>query len=149
MSSSSPPVLYRLVTLEEAKEQVSILASFDDARLNRLIIRASQAIIDYLDNGSGTEGWTDTAGNPLVDADGNPQRIGAQGHLDSNGDFVLDLDTSGEPINAGISIVPGHVQEATLVLIAASDDDREGWKGDPINAAVQSLLARTRDPPVA
>lgn len=140
--------IYRLVTLAEAKDQLSIVDNADDARIDRLTINASQIIMNYLKRSPFLDGWTNTSGVPLVDADGNPIRIGGVGHLDTNGNFVLDLDTNGNPIDAGVSIIPGMVQQATLLVIAALDDDREGAT-DPISVAVQSLLMRFRDPAVA
>lgn len=139
------PTLYRLVSLEQAKANMRILHSFEDATLGELVIQASHAVMDYIgDESLALDGWCDTNGLPLVDADGNPQRVGAD--VDTNGDLLLD--TAGDPINAGISIVPGPVQRATLVTIANWYDDAEGLR-DGIPLAAQSLLARFRDPPVA
>lgn len=146
---SAPTTIYRLVTLAEAKDQLSIVDDADDARIDRLTIDASQIVMNYLHEHSAfLSGWTNTSGIPLVDADGNPLRIGGRGHLDTSGQFVLDLDTDGNPIDAGISVIPGMVRSATLLVIAALDDDREGVT-DPISVAVQSLLMRFRDPAVA
>ena len=145
---SAPPKLYRLVTLEEAKEQLEMLDGGEDAKIDRRIIRASQTIMDYLQGSPFLHGWTDTSGIPLVDADGNPLRIGALGVLDTAGDFVFTLDSAGNPVNAGVSIVPGHVQEACLLLIARGDDDREGDK-DQLSPAIESLLRRSYVPALA
>jgi hypothetical protein len=140
--------LFRLVTVAEAKDQLSILDSSEDARINRLVWDASQIVMNYLKSSPALAAWCDTAGIPLVDANGDPQRVGAQGHLDTSGQFVFDVDTAGEPIDAGQSIIPGPVRAATLLVIAHLDDDREG-KADPISFAVQSLLERYRDPALA
>lgn len=145
---TAPTTIYRLVTLAEAKDQLSIVDSAEDARIDRITINASQIIMNYLKRSPFLDGWTNTAGIPLVDTNGNPLRIGGVGHLDTNGEFVLDLDTNGNPIDAGISVIPGMVQEATLLVIAALDDDREGLT-DPISVGVQSLLMRYRDPAIA
>lgn len=144
------PTLFRLVTLQEAKDQLSVLHASDDAEIDRLVIDASQIVMDYIGTDSlAIDGWTDTAGLPLVDADGNPLRVGAAGGLNTAGVFVLDVDSNGDAIDAGVSIIPGPVRKATLLLVARLDDDREGKDGDPISPAVASLLARYRDPPVA
>lgn len=145
---SAPPKLYRLVTLAEAKEHLEILDDAEDAKIDRRVIRASQIIMDYLAHSPFLSGWTDTSGIPLVDINGNPLRIGAIGTLDSNGDFTLTLDSAGNPVEAGISIIPGPVQEACLVVIARGDDDREGEK-DQLSPCVASLLARYRLPALA
>lgn len=141
-------LLYRLVTVEEARDQLSILEHEEDVRINRLVLDASQIVMDYLKSSPALEGWTDTSGAPLVDADGNPIMVGAAGMLDEAGNFVLATDSSGMPIDAGHSIIPGPVRAATLLIIAALDDDREG-KREPISPAVESLLARFRDPAMA
>lgn len=141
------PTLFRLVTVAEAKDQLSLLDNEDDVRINRLVLDASQVIMDYLAGSKAIEGWTNTSGIPLVDANGDPLRIGAQGHLNTAGDFVFDLDTNGDPINPGVSIIPGPVRAATLLVIANLDDKRgEDDKVDPISIGVQSLLMRFRDP---
>lgn len=149
------PVKFRLVTLAEAKDQLSIVGDEDDKRIDRLVLDASQAIMNYLKISPALDGWTDTAGIPLVDANGDPLRIGAVGGLNTAGVFVYtyaEYDTAGngigDPIDVGISIVPGPVRLATFVAIAALDDDREGAK-DPITPAVVSLLERMRDPAMA
>lgn len=139
------PTLYRLVSVEQAKANMRILHSFEDATLDELVIQASHAVMDYVGADSlALDGWCDTNGLPLVDADGNPQRIGAE--VDSNGDLVLD--SAGDPVDDGISIIPGPVQRATLVTIANWYDDAEGLR-DGLPVAAQSLLVRFRDPPVA
>jgi gp6-like head-tail connector protein len=140
--------LYRLVTLAEAKDQLSILDTEDDKRINRLVLDASQIVMNYLKVSPALDGWTDTDGVPLVDANGDPLRVGALGDFDSSGVFVFDLDSNGDPINEGESIIPGPVRAATLLVIARLDDDREGEK-DPISLAAQSLLERYRDPTLA
>lgn len=129
--------LYRLVTVAEAKDQLSILDNEDDSRIDSMVRDASQDVMAYINQN--LDGWTDTSGLPLVDGNGDPQRIGAIGTLDSNGELVLTLDSNGDPIDAGISVVPGPVRRATLVLIARMDDDREG-KEEPFNETVKSLL---------
>lgn len=139
---------YRLVTVAEAKDQLSIIDAYDDKRVRRLCDDASQIVMNYLKTSPALSGWTDTNGQPLVDVSGDPLRTGGQGHLDSNGDFVLDVDSNGDPINDGDSVIPGSVRAATLIVIARLDDDREGEK-DPISPAVASLLAQFRDPALA
>ena len=144
------PTLFRLVSLQDVKDQLGILDTEDDRRLDTLIIDASQDIMDYLGEqvGGGTspflDGWCDSFGMPLVDEDGNPERVGAT--IDSGGELVLD--SNGDPVNIGISIIPGPVRRATLLHIANLDDDREGH-GDSLSIGVQNLLMRLRDPAVA
>lgn len=134
---------FRLVTLQEAKDHLGLLDTEDDARVDRLVLDASQKIMRYIN--TGTDDWTDTAGVPLVDANGDPQRVNAVGHIDSSGAFVLDLDTAGDVIDAGDSIIPGGVRLATLVLIGRLDDQREA-SDDPLSPAVVSLLSDYHDP---
>jgi hypothetical protein len=47
-----------------------------------------------------------------------------------------------------IDTVPPHVQTAVLLVLASLYEDREG-DNDPIGPAVQSILARDRDPALA
>lgn len=149
--------LYRLVTVDEAKDQLSILDDEDNARVNRLVLDASQIVMNYLKSSPALAGWCDTSGLPLVDANGDPQRVGATGTLNTAGDFILTLDSNGDPVNDGISIIPGPVRVATLLIIAALDAEREaiGRPGvpqewlDPISPAVESVLMRYRDPALA
>lgn len=143
------PTLFRLVTLQEAKDHLGVLVDDDDVMLGKLVIDASQMIMDYIGRDSlKIGGWTDTSGRPLTYTNGDPLRIGAMGDLDSAGNFVLATDSNGDPIEPGISIIPGPVRAATLLLIANLDDDREGTR-DPFSPGIDSLLARYRDPPVA
>lgn len=138
------PMFFRLVTVDEAKDQLSVLHSSDDARIGRLVLDASQIVMDYIGTGSlSIDGWTDSDGKPLVDENGDPQRVPI---VDSNGDPVLD--TNGDPTYYEISMIPGPVRKATLLVIGNLDDDREGLR-DPLTPGVASLLARFRDPPVA
>jgi len=136
-------VLFRLVSVQDAKDQLSILHDADDAYIERLIVDASQIVMDYIGYDSlKYDGWTDSGGLPLTDSNGDPLPAVA---LDSNGDPLLD--SNGDEIPTGISIIPGPVRRATLVVIARLDADREGMNGDPLSPAVASLLARFRDPP--
>ena len=126
------PMFYRLVTLAEAKDHLGVLHSSDDARIGRLVIDASQIVMDYIGADSlSIDGWTDSDGKPLVDSNGDPV-----------------LDSNGDPTYYEISIIPGPVRKATLLVIANIDDDREGLR-DALTPGVASLLARFRDPPVA
>lgn len=145
---TAPPKLYRLVTLQEAKWQLRIIGNDEDAIVDMRVINSSQIIMNYLKRSPFLHGWCDTSGIPLVDINGDPLRIGAIGTLDSNGDFQLTLNSNGDPVNAGISIVPGMVREACLLDIALSDADAEGEK-QRLSGAVESLLMRFRDPAVA
>lgn len=141
-------MIYRLVTVAEARENLGYVETEQDARINRLVLDASQIIMNYLKSSPFLDGWTDTSGIPLVDRDGNPLRIGAVGMLDENGEFQLAVDSNGDPIDEGQSIIPGQVRSATLLVINALDEDREG-KRDPLSPAVESLLMRFRDPALA
>jgi hypothetical protein len=141
----SAPAFYRLVTLEEAKRNVSELTADDDVRLGELVIEASPAIMELIEGSPRVSGWTDTSGVPLTYANGDPQRMGALGSLDTAGNFVFAEDTDGEIIEPGISIVPGPVQRATKALIAHWDDNRDGG----VPPAVFNILAAYIDPPVA
>jgi hypothetical protein len=145
------PTLFRLVTLAEAKDHLAILDSADDRRIDRLVFDASQLVMDYIGTNSlALGGWCDTSGKPLVDDNGDPLRVGALGHLNTAGDFVLDLDTNGDPINIGVSVIPGPVRAATLLVIGNMDAKRgEDDGANPISAGVESLLARYRLPVLA
>jgi hypothetical protein len=114
---------YRLVTVENAKLQLSILHSADDAYVESLCDRASEIVMNYLGDSFLLDDadWLDTDGNPIVE------------------------ETTGDPSDP--TAIPGSIQQATLVLIARLDWDREGV-ADPISPAVMSLLARYRDPPL-
>lgn len=164
--------LYRLVTVDEAKDQLGIIGSEHDARIRRLVWDASQIIVRALQGTAAwatvSVGWTDSNGDPLMDSDGNPTRVGGQyepeldtdgdpmvdtnGDViparDSNGDVIYVLDTTGDPIDNGQSVIPGPVRIATFLVICALDEDREG-KRDPFSPAVRSVLADYMDPVLA
>lgn len=161
--------LYRLVTVDEAKDQLAIIGTEHDARIRRLVWDASQIIINFLQATPAwdyiSDGWTESPGEPLMDSAGNPRRVGGQYEpeldsvgdpvidsngdvvpaVDSNGDIIYVLDSSGEPVDNGQSIIPGPIRIATFLVIAALDEDREG-KRDPISPAVLSVLANYLDP---
>lgn len=134
--------MYRLVTLAEAKDHLGLLDTEDDARVDRLVLDASQIVMDYCN--ANHEGWTDTDGAPLTDTNGDPLRLDAT--VDTAGNLVLDTD--GNAVNPGQSIIPGQVRAATLLVIGRLDDDREG-KEDPLSPAAKTLLVAYHDPGMA
>jgi hypothetical protein len=141
-------MIYRLVTLAEAKANARYDSTADDADIDRLVIDASQFVMDYLESTNPDlqplfSSWTDADGFPLVDDDGNPIIIDYE--TDSNGDPLLD--SNGDYIG-GQSIIPGPVRRATLLAIASLDQNREG-ELDPITPAVRALLTRFRPPTVS
>lgn len=157
--------MYRLVTLEEAKQNANYDSDADDVKLAQIVDDASQLVMNYLEAAwarvrqfSGADdvtdqelaqytaafgGWTDSNGLPLVDSSGDPLIVDYD--TDSNGDALTD--SNGDFIG-GHSIIPGPVRRATLlataVLIAYPDGST-----DPITAAVKSLLVRYRPATVA
>lgn len=148
---------YRLVTLEQVRTQLNYDGTYADAQLLFRLETVSASIIDFIGEHSEqwAEGWTDSNGDPLVDDDGNP--LARYLVVDSNGDAILDsngdrqytvgvavLDSNGAYVG-GVSVVPGHVQAATICAMAAWDDQRAV---DIITPAVKSLLQRTRRPVV-
>ena len=114
---------FRLVSLDEVKRQLVYDNALSDAALTFRLEAVSGALVDFIGEHSehGLDGWADSGG-PFVDSNGDPE-------LDSN----------------GVSIVPAHVQAATICAMAAWDEQRGA---DLITPAVKSLLARTRRPVV-
>ena len=148
---------YRLVTLAEVKRQLVYDNALSDAALSFRLEAVSGVIVNFIGEHSaaGLEGWCDSNGEPFVDDDGNPLAL----HLivDSNGDAILDsngdrqyeaadpeYDSNGD-LASGESVIPEHVQAATICAMAAWDEQRGA---DLITPAVKSLLARTRRPVV-
>lgn len=151
-------MIYRLVTLAEVKRQLVYDNALSDAALTFRLEAVSGVIIDFIGEHSEQwmEGWTDSNGDPLVDDDGNPLVwvlvVDSNGDaiLDSNGDrqydvAVQEVDSNGNIVN-GVSVVPQHVQAATICAMAAWDEQRGA---DLLTPAVKSLLQRTRRPVVA
>ena len=148
-------MMYRLVTLAQVRTQLNYDGSYADAQLLFRLDAISRAIIDYIGSSVALNGWTDSNGDPLVDATGDPLceflLVDSNGDplLDSNGDWQYligpgEVDENGDYVNCR-SIIPGQVQAATVCAMATWDDARGA---DPLTPAVESLLARTRDPAV-
>jgi len=153
---------FRLVSLDDVKRNLRYIGNANDAELQQKLDNASHQIMDYLEaewcrarqySGEATDtevaaynkafgSWTNSSGAPLTDSNGDPLIVGYQ--TDSNGDPVLD--SNGDRIG-GHSVIPGSVREATLLMIGALDENREG-QVDPITPAVKSLLVRYRPPTV-
>lgn len=116
---------YRLVTLEYVKQNSRITFSADDDFLEELVADASESIMDYIDVAYSLAlvdaDWTDSYGVPLTDSNGDP----------------LDAEA-----------VPGPIRRATVVTVALWYEDAEGLR-DALPPAAVSLLARTRDVPIA
>jgi hypothetical protein len=146
-------MIYRLVTLDQARQQLNYDGTYADAQLLFRLDSVSRSLMDYIGPSSvALDGWTDSAGNPLVDENGDPLCeflvVDSAGDpvLDSNGDLqyevrAAEVDSSGNYVDCR-SIIPGHVQAATVCAMAEWDNDRTG---DVITPAVESLLRRTRD----
>ena len=148
-------MMYRLVTLNQVRTQLNYDGTYADAQLLFRLDALSRAIMDYIGSSAALNGWTDSNGEPLVDDNGDPLAefllVDSSGVpiLDSNGDkqYFTDeatVDSNGDYVDCW-SIIPGQVQAATVCAMATWDDSRGA---DPLTQAVQSLLARTRDPAV-
>lgn len=143
---------YRLVTLAQAKRQLSMIEddADQDTRVDGFIMRASAAVMEHIRTAGllpFIRGWTDAGGDPLVDSAGNPRTV-ASGYLrDDSGQIVYDDngDPVADPISTQLSIVPGVVQQACLVTVAAWEADREGAM-DGLPQAAKYLLETLRDP---
>lgn len=116
----------RLVTLQQASDHLRRDTTADDADLLLKIEAASEAVMGYL--GDAAEAWTDSAGEPLED---------------SNGD-AMD--------------VPRVVQSATLQMVSYLYRERDGSNEYAVSdkfgygylpAGVTALLYRLRKPTVA
>ena len=120
---------FRLVTVADAKANLRIVDDdYDATDFAGIVNDASAIVMDYLRGSDALDvgsGWTDSSGNALTDSTGDPA-----------------TDSAGE------SVVPRHVRRATLLVIGALFEAREG-QTDPITPAVISLLRRTRDPSIA
>jgi hypothetical protein len=117
-----------LVTLEEAKAQISVDYDVSDALIELHVKAASRAVCNYLKDAQYT-------------------------FLDTSGE--LPTDTSGDPITSG---VPPEVKMATLVLIDDFFNHRGPAPTDPVDPqygygylprAVVALLYPLRDPAYA
>lgn len=157
---------YALLTLEEAKFDLQIEHDRDDARLAELIDDASKKVLARIGASLALVGYTDTEGNLLVDALGEPlfahyprAVYETEKQLDTNGDLVLDtngdpvaaLDTNGEPIyllDTNLAKIPavnrhGALRRATSLVVA---NFYQRSFDDPFSPAVDSLLSEVRDP---
>ena len=149
-------MIYRLVTLDQIRTQLNYDGTYADSQLQFRLDQVSGAIMDYIGPSSvALEGWTDSAGFPLVDANGDPLceflLVDSNGDpiLDSSGDFQFVIapavvDENGDYVECR-SLIPSQVQAATVCAMAAWDHDRSV---DLLTPAVESLLRRTRDPAV-
>lgn len=122
-----------LVTLEQASERIRRDTNADDADLTLMIHSASHAVINYL---NGESPYV-----KVIGTDGLPA-------LDSNGGFIYDVDSSGDPIPLEV------VQQAVLYLIGVFYDDRDGknlseWQPGFLPAPVTALLYPLRTPAIA
>lgn len=123
-----------LVTLEQAKEH--LLVDFDDADndIKLKISAASGSVLNYLKNRKKLY-------VPQVDEDGYDV-------LDSQGDVVYELDSSGD------RIIRDEVKHATLILLGYFFRDRDGaegkdWAPGFLPPPVTALLYPLRDPALA
>lgn len=122
-----------LVTLQQASDTVKRDQNHDDNHLTMLIEAASEAVLNYLKDGRVYERTLGTDGLPV---------------LDSNGDFVYELDSSGDRIPLAI------VQRAVLYLVGVfyknpdSDPDKE-WQPGFLPAPVTAMLYPLRTPALA
>lgn len=120
---------FRLVTVADAKANLRVLdADLDATDFAGIVEDASAIVMDYLAGSAALavgNGWTDSNGELITDSTGDPA-------TDSNGD----------------SVVPKYVRRATLLVIGALYENREG-QTDPLTPAVVSILRRTRDPSFA
>lgn len=154
---------YRLVTLDEVKQNSAYDSDADDVKLRQIVDDASQIVMNYLEAAwarvrqfSGDDdvtdqeiaayqkafgSWTDSSGMPLVDSStGDPLIVDYD--FDSNGDPLTD--SNGDYIG-GHSIIPGPVHRATLLVADVLITHPDGTV-DPITPAVVSLLVRFRLP---
>lgn len=146
--------LPRLVTAEQAKDHLRVDHDLEDSKIETLVQQGSAVVLNYLQQYPRTTYQSLPATTtdyvtpwPWVWTSSNPYwwpstRVSYQ----QLPPYVAQYwtDDSGEPTED----VPGEVAAATLLVIGALFEDREGEK-DPISTAVRSLLAMRRDPAMA
>lgn len=117
-------------TLEQAKAQIEMDHDDSDDLILRYLRTASSVVKNYLKSASPFEPERDDDFNPVVD---------------SNGDVVYALDSSGD------RIIRYEVQAATLLMVAYQFKDRDNNAGGEYEQGylpkpVTALLYPLRDP---
>lgn len=121
-----------LISLSEAKGQLQMDHSDDDALISSIIAAASGAVLNYL------------KGSPI----GKPERDD-QGRIvkDSSGDIVYEYDTSG-------LIVRDEIRHAVKLLVGymyrlRDDNEGQAYEQGYLPKPVTALLYPLRDPALA
>lgn len=119
------------VTIDDARLQVRVDTSDDDAFLTRAVSSASQSVQLYLKKGA-------RAYQPETDSNDDPI-------LDSSGNIVYARTSDGK------KIVRDVVKDATLLLVGQlykdrDNDDAASWQPGYLPEPIKSLLYPLRDP---
>ena len=154
-------VMFRLVTVEQAKEHLLVDHDQDDSKIKLLVETASAIVLNYIKQYPRTQYQTLPTSEEITTEIVEPwplYHLGPYGPYTRWGwwpfarisyqqlpPYIADtwVDDEGAPNN-----VPGPIHAATLLVIGQLYHDREGTN-DPISVGVRSLLHRYRDPALA
>ena len=109
-----------LVTLEEAKTQLRVTDTLDDAKIQRTILAASAIVLGHIKITVPEEDSPDTRIERMFDR--SPRQYDS---------------------------VPEEVKQVTLLWIGYLYENRQGENSDTIQSIMESLLCAWRDPTLA